>query len=147
MFFSIIYHSYFFLKEISLFQKDRQQIQTQNSKLNERIESFTPSQNSADKAKILRNQTKHLSFEAKEGKEKQKDDQENTPKQKEKSMIDLNNKSIASIGDPDYQHSLSPTCKVKLRAEIFIHLKQGSIDSSYTIGDLLGEGQVNIVYV
>lgn len=62
---------------------------------------------------------------------------------KEKSLIDLNNKSMVSLGDPDYQHSLSPTSKVRLKAEIFIQLKSGSIDASYTTGELLGEGQVS----
>ena len=70
-------------------------------------------------------------------------------KEKEKSMIELNenNKSMTSNGDPDYQHSLSPTSKVKLRAEIFIQLKQGSFDSSYMIGELLGEGQVSCLKI
>ena len=85
-----------------------------------------------------------MSFEAKE-KEKQKKDNDDGPslkKDKEKSLCELNNKSMVSLGDPDYQHSLSPTSKVKLKAEIFIHLKSGSIDASYTTGELLGEGQV-----
>lgn len=127
-----------------MFQKDRVN-QTQKSKEKEdKVDSFTPSQSSMDKKKILRNQTKHLSFEAKESKNK-----EEIPtklKEKEKSMCELNNKSLASISDPDYQHSLSPTSKVKLRADIFIHLKQGSMVASYTIGELLGEGQVKWFY-
>lgn len=103
---------------------------------------MSPSHGSDNKNKILRNQTRHLSFEAKEQKAS-KDASPSAKKEKEKSLIDLNPKSAASIGDPDYQHSLSPTCKVRLKADMFIHLKSGSIDTSYTIGELLGEGRVS----
>lgn len=133
-------------KEISLFHKERKNAQTNTSKNDKNDENVSPTQGSAGKAKILRNQTRHLSFEAID---REKSPNQNDPaapsvkKDKEKSLIDLNNKSMVSLGDPDYQHSLSPTSKVKLKAEIFIHLKSGSIDTSYTTGELLGEGQVS----
>ena len=110
-------------------------------------QSPSPGKAADNKTKILRNQTRHLSFD-KDNEEKNAKNAENDiepfKKEKEKSLIDLNEKSITSNGDPDYQHSLSPTSKVKMRAEIFIHLKQGSIDTSYSIGELLGEGQVSL---
>ena len=89
-----------------------------------------------------------MSIEEKE-KEKDKDGNDmaaSVNKDKEKSLIELKDKSIASIGDPDYQHSLSPTSKIKLKADIFIQLKSGSIDTSYTLGELLGEGQVRTIW-
>lgn len=55
------------------------------------------------------------------------------------SLIDIKEDEDQNI---HYDHTLSPTTKIKIKAEIFIHLKQGSIDSAYTVGDLLGEGSV-----
>lgn len=86
-----------------------------------------------------------MSIDEKE-KENDKDDMAaSVKKDKDNSLVDMKNKSIASI-DPDYQHSLSPTSKVKLKADIFIQLKSGSIDTSYTLGELLGEGQVRTIW-
>lgn len=101
----------------------------------------SPSQNNDKKDKILRNQTRHLSFETNEN-ERKKNNAIILDKDKEKEKsLEINQKSMFSIpGESDYQHSLSPTSKVKMRAEIFIHLKQGTIDTSYSIGELLGEG-------
>ncbi len=129
-------------------------MKTSSSKNEDKISDKNPEGNSEgnvsltnkspdDKNKILRNQTRHLSFE--QEKEPKNIEKSEIEPLKEKSLNDLNNKSVISNGDPDYQHSLSPTSKVKMRAEIFIHLKLGSIDSSYTIGELLGEGQVSFI--
>lgn len=53
------------------------------------------------------------------------------------SLIDIKDNEDQNI---HYDHTLSPTTKIKIKAEIFIQLKQGSIDAAYTVGELLGEG-------
>lgn len=100
-----------------------------------------PSQGSKSSRKkgALRLETKHLSMLQEE---KKQNDNSEIKEERKVSMIDLNNrKSI------DYDHTLSPTTKIKIKAEIFIHLKQGTIDENYSIGELLGEGAYGKVNV